>query len=30
VAWYNDEHCHSGLKYLTPNQRHNGHVSRST
>ena len=26
VAWYNDEHCHSGLKYLTPNQRHNGHA----
>jgi putative transposase len=26
VAWYNDEHCHSALKYLTPNQRHNGHA----
>ena len=24
VAWYNDEHCHSGLKYVTPSQRHNG------
>jgi transposase InsO family protein len=26
VAWYNDEHCQSGLKYLTPSQRHNGHA----
>jgi transposase InsO family protein len=24
VAWYNAEHCHSGLKYVTPSQRHNG------
>ncbi|MDN7184659.1 integrase core domain-containing protein, partial [Caballeronia sp. SEWSISQ10-4 2] len=24
VLWYNDEHCHSGLKYLTPSQRHSG------
>ncbi len=24
VAWYNDEHCHSGLKYVTPSQRHSG------
>lgn len=22
VAWYNDEHRHSALKYVTPNQRH--------
>jgi putative transposase len=24
VQWYNEEHCHSSLKYVTPNQRHNG------
>ncbi len=24
VKWYNEEHHHSGIKYLTPNQRHNG------
>ncbi|RWA45664.1 integrase [Cupriavidus sp. UYMSc13B] len=24
VRWYNEEHCHSGLKYVTPNQRHRG------
>jgi putative transposase len=24
VAWYNDEHCHSALKYTTPRQRHSG------
>jgi putative transposase len=24
VNWYNKEHKHSGLNYLTPNQRHNG------
>jgi len=24
VQWYNDEHCHSGIKYVTPNQRHKG------
>jgi transposase InsO family protein len=24
ARWYNDEHCHSGLKYLTPSQRHSG------
>lgn len=24
VAWYNNEHLHSGLKFITPNQRHNG------
>jgi putative transposase len=24
VRWYNDEHRHSGLKYVTPNQRHRG------
>jgi len=22
--WYNNEHHHSGINYLTPNQRHNG------
>ena len=28
VAWYNDEHCHSGIEYVTPNQRHMGqHVA---
>lgn len=24
VRWYNHEHRHSGLNFLTPNQRHNG------
>lgn len=24
VSWYNNEHLHSGLKFITPNQRHNG------
>lgn len=24
VRWYNDEHRHSGLKYVTPTQRHQG------
>ena len=24
VQWYNTEHRHSGLKFLTPNQRHKG------
>ena len=24
VSWYNDEHRHSGLKYVTPSQRHRG------
>lgn len=24
VRWYNLEHCHSGLNFLTPHQRHNG------
>lgn len=24
VDWYNEEHCHSGLKYVTPGQRHRG------
>jgi len=24
VHWYNEEHCHSGLKYVTPDQRHRG------
>jgi putative transposase len=24
VNWYNEEHCHSGLKYVTPGQRHRG------
>jgi len=28
VQWYNEEHLHSGLKYLTPNQRHRGEASR--
>jgi putative transposase len=22
VDWYNNEHTHSGIKYVTPNQRH--------
>lgn len=28
VLWYNDEHCHSGLKYLTPSQRHSGQADQ--
>ena len=24
VCWYNNEHHHSGLKFVTPQQRHNG------
>lgn len=24
VAWYNEEHRHSGIKFVTPNQRHTG------
>lgn len=24
VHWYNQDHKHSGLRFLTPNQRHNG------
>jgi putative transposase len=24
VRWYNSEHCHSGIKFVTPTQRHNG------
>jgi putative transposase len=24
ARWYNTEHRHSGLKFLTPNQRHQG------
>lgn len=24
VSWYNNEHCHSSIKFVTPAQRHNG------
>jgi putative transposase len=24
VAWYNNEHLHSGLNFITPHQRHTG------
>ncbi len=24
VSWYNDEHKHSAIRFVTPNQRHNG------
>jgi putative transposase len=24
MRWYNEEHRHSGIQYVTPNQRHNG------
>lgn len=27
VRWYNEEHRHSGLKYITPNQRHRGEAT---
>jgi putative transposase len=27
VQWYNEEHCHSGLKYVSPGQRHRGEAS---
>ena len=27
VRWYNEEHRHSGLKYITPNERHRGEAS---
>lgn len=27
VAWYNHEHRHSGLNYVTPSQRHDGHAN---
>ena len=29
VGWYNAEHRHSGIKYVTPNQRHYGQADRS-
>lgn len=25
VGWYNDEHQHSGIRFVTPSQRHAGH-----
>jgi putative transposase len=27
VKWYNEKHCHSALKYVTPDQRHRGEAS---
>jgi hypothetical protein len=27
VEWYNGEHRHSGIKYVTPNQRHFGEAN---
>jgi len=24
VAWYNEEHLHSGIRFVTPSQRHHG------
>ncbi|MBA3541465.1 MAG: transposase [Deltaproteobacteria bacterium] len=24
VSWYNDDHRHSGIRFVTPNQRHDG------
>ena len=27
VAWYNEEHLHSGIKFVTPGQRHRGEDS---
>jgi transposase InsO family protein len=26
VEWYNHQHRHSGIKFVTPHQRHNGHA----
>lgn len=23
-TWYNEEHCHSGISFVTPQQRHKG------
>lgn len=28
VNWYNHDHLHSGIKFLTPNERHNGLESK--
>lgn len=28
VRWYNEEHKHSGLNFVSPNQRHNGSADR--
>lgn len=25
ARWYNHEHCHSGIRFVTPNARHEGH-----
>jgi hypothetical protein len=25
VRWYNDEHRHSGIRFVTPSARHVGH-----
>ena len=25
VGWYNDDHQHSGIRFVTPSQRHGGH-----
>jgi putative transposase len=30
VYWYNFEHKHSGLKFITPNQRHSGNYAKIT
>ena len=26
VGWYNDQHRHSGIRFVTPSQRHSGEV----
>ncbi len=28
VQWYNEEHRHSGIKYVTPGQRHRGEAPK--
>ena len=28
VQWYNDQHRHSAIKYVTPNERHDGQDGR--
>jgi transposase InsO family protein len=29
VDWYNHRHRHSGIKFVTPDQRHNGEAGKN-